>query len=171
MIATFVIILRPGTAIAGTADKTELLEALIQVESGGNDRAFGDRHKKEKAYGPLQVRQPCVDDVNRRYGTKIEAKNLLGDRATSMWVCQKYVEMYATPKQLGKEPTLEDMARIWNGGPGGWKRSDTLGYWSKVKRQMQKIEIARAERPAAKKPAGILNPASKTSISMLAVVR
>jgi len=135
------ILLRSGTAFAGTKDTTGLIQALIQVESRGNDRAFGDRSKKEKAYGSLQTRQPCVDDVNRRYGTHIQAKDLLGDRATSVWVCQKYLEMYATQKQLGKEPTLEDMARIWNGGPHGWKSSSTKAYWSKVKRQLAKNKM------------------------------
>jgi hypothetical protein len=129
----------PGTsAIAGSVDKTKLIQALIRVESRGNDNAIGDRHMKHKAYGPLQIRKPCVDDVNRRYGTKIEAKNLLGDRAKSEWVCQKYLEMYATQKRLGKEPTYEDMARMWNGGPNGWKQSSTLKYWSKVKKELAK---------------------------------
>ncbi len=56
LIATAVIILRTGPAIAGSVDTTELVEALIQVESTGNDRALGDKYMKEKAYGPLQVR-------------------------------------------------------------------------------------------------------------------
>ena len=158
MIATAAIILRTGpAAFAGGTDTTELIQALIQVESTGNDRAFGDRQKKEKAYGPLQVRQPCVDDVNRRFGTQIQAKDLLGDRATSVWVCQKYLEMYATQKRLGKEPTLEDMARIWNGGPQGWKNKDTKAYWSKVNHQLEKIQVAKAKAR------------SKDSITMLAV--
>ena len=143
MIVTFVTILRTGPAIAGNADKTELIQALIQVESRGNDQALGDRHMKEKAYGPLQVRQPCVDDVNRRYGTHIQAKDLLGDRAKSEWVCQKYLEMYATAKRLGKQPTHEDMARIWNGGPNGWKSVSTKAYWTKVSRELNKIQMTK----------------------------
>jgi len=114
-----------------------LVAALIVVESHGNDRAIGDRHMTKKAYGPLQIRQPCVDDVNRRFGTKIQAHELLGNRSLSKWVCVKYLEMYATPKRLGREPTMEDMARIWNGGPVGWKRQSTTSYWSKVKKNLQ----------------------------------
>jgi hypothetical protein len=118
-----------------------LIAALIHVESGGNDMAIGDRGKGEKAYGALQIRKPCVDDVNRRFGTKYRAEDMLGNRALSVWVCQKYFETYAAPKWLGKEPTIEDKARIWNGGPAGWKRSATVGYWAKVKKTMARNEM------------------------------
>jgi hypothetical protein len=167
LIAIILILLRTGPAFAGTVDTTELIQALIQVESRGNDRAFGDRTKEEKAYGPLQVRQPCVDDVNRRYGTTIKAKDLLGDRAKSTWVCQKYLEMYATQKQLGKEPTYEDMARIWNGGPHGWKRSNTVVYWSKVNRQLEKIQVAQAKMPKAKATPATKPESPKTMLAVM----
>ena len=118
-----------------------LIAALIHVESGGNDMAVGDRGKREMAYGALQIRKPCVDDVNRRFGTKYRAEDMLGNRALSVWVCQKYIEMYAAPKWLGKEPTLEDKARIWNGGPGGWKKSATIVYWAKVQKAIRRNEM------------------------------
>lgn len=122
---------------AGTAPSCDaLVSALIQVESRGNDRAIGDRHMKDKAYGCLQIRQPCVDDVNRCFGTKIQAQDLLGDRSLSVWVCQKYLETYATRQRLGREPTDEDRARIWNGGPNGWKKESTAAYWSKVQKAL-----------------------------------
>jgi hypothetical protein len=124
-----------GTGPTSVPDR--LIAALIQVESNGNDKAIGDKHLREKAYGPLQIRQPCVDDVNRRYGTKIKAEQLLGNRALSVWVCHKYIELYATPQRLGREPSLQDMARIWNGGPTGYKRQTTLQYWSKVSKKLK----------------------------------
>jgi hypothetical protein len=49
--------------------------------------------------------------------------------------------MYAAPKWLGKEPTLEDKARIWNGGPGGWKKSATIVYWAKVQKAIRRNEM------------------------------
>ena len=110
----------------------DLVSALIQNESAGNDHAIGDKKLKHKAYGCLQVRQPCVDDVNQRYGTHIKAEDCLGNRELSIWVCKAYISMYATEKRLGHTPTLQDMARIWNGGPNGWQSSKTLGYWADV---------------------------------------
>jgi hypothetical protein len=119
-----------------TTDLDRLIAALIQVESNGNDRAVGDRHLREMAYGPLQIRRPCVEDVNRRYRTNFKAQDALGNRELSVWICRTYILSYATKKQLGREPTLEDMARIWNGGPAGWKRESTIKYWKKVQRLM-----------------------------------
>ena len=44
---------------------------------------------------------------------------------------------YATVERLGREPTLEDIARIHNGGPNGFKKSSTDAYWAKVKKQLE----------------------------------
>lgn len=115
-----------------------LIQALIKVESRGNDSAIGDRHMQNKAYGALQIRKPCIDDVNRRYGTKNEPQECLGNRSLSIDVCQKYLKMYATRTRLGREPTDEDRARIWNGGPNGWRKESTKAYWSKVQSELAK---------------------------------
>ncbi|HLP43934.1 MAG TPA: hypothetical protein VK145_01495 [Candidatus Nanoarchaeia archaeon] len=114
-----------------------LVNALIQVESGGDDSAVGDKNLKNKAYGCLQVRQDCVDDVNRVYGTNYRAKDCLNDRALSIKIYELYMKLYATKKRLGREPTDEDRARIWNGGPNGWKKSSTKKYWAKVKKKLK----------------------------------
>ena len=127
-----------GAQAAGTPTKDRLITALIQVESGGNDHAIGDRGKKEMAYGCLQIRKPCIDDVNKKFGTKYEAKDCLGNRALSVWVCENYINIYATQNRLGRAPTNEDRARIWNGGPSGWKAKCTNGYWTKVQKQLSK---------------------------------
>lgn len=115
-----------------------LTQALIQVESRGNDHAVGDKHLTDKAYGVLQIRKPCLDDVNNRYGTKHSPQDMLGNRSLSVWVCHKYLEMYATQKRLGRVPTDEDKARIWNGGPGGWRRASTIQYWTKVQKELRR---------------------------------
>lgn len=115
-----------------------LIAALIEVESNGNDHAIGDKHMKEMAYGCLQIRKPCVDDVNQRLGTSYRAQDMLGNRSLSVQVCRTYLERYAARKALGREPTLEDLARVWNGGPGGWRKQSTLGYWSKVQKVLER---------------------------------
>jgi hypothetical protein len=124
------------SANAPTSDR--LIAALIRVESNGNDYAIGDHHLKNKAYGSLQIRQYCIDDVNRKYGTKIKALDLLGNRKLSIWVCAKYLEMYGTSARLGREPSLEDLARVWNGGPTGYNKKSTSVYWSKVRKALEK---------------------------------
>lgn len=114
-----------------------LVAALIAKESGGNDRAVGDRHLADKAYGCLQIRKPCVTDYNRAHGTSYRAADCIGNRELSVKICQWYIGNYATEKRLGRKPTDEDMARIWNGGPAGWKKKSTVSYWQGVKKRMR----------------------------------
>lgn len=135
---TALLLIVANSAYAGTASTHDrLIAALIQVESRGNDNAIGDRGKKEMAYGCLQIRKPCIDDVNKRCGTKYEAKDCLGNRALSIWVCTNYLRIYGTPDRLGRTPTNEDLARIWNGGPGGWKSKYTNVYWTQVQKHLK----------------------------------
>lgn len=121
------------TAFAETKGPSDRLVAnLIQVESGGRDNAIGDKDLREHAYGPLQIRRFVCDDVNERLGSRYTAESCLGNRPLSIQICRAYLNRYATASRLGHEPTDEDMARIWNGGPSGWKRACTEKYWQKV---------------------------------------
>ena len=117
-----------------------LIPILIHTESRGVDRAIGDLLKKQKAYGCLQIREPVCRDYNQAHGTKIRARDCRGNRKLSEEICTWYLKRYATEKRLGRKPTLEDMARIWNGGPDGWKERSTRGYWEKVKKNLKKRE-------------------------------
>lgn len=133
------ILVTANCAFASKAPSIDrLIVALIEVESHGNDHAIGDKHMNEKAYGSLQIRKPCVDDVNQRLGTTYQSRDMLGNRSLSVQVCRTYLERYATRKALGREPSFEDMARIWNGGPNGWRKQSTLGYWFKVQKTLAK---------------------------------
>jgi len=117
---------------------SRLINALIQVESGGDDNTIGDKKLKFPAYGCLQIRQPCVRDVNDKFKKSFKAKDCLGNRELSILICQAYISIWAKESRLGRVPTPEDMARIWNGGPNGWKRNSTRDYWEKVKRELEK---------------------------------
>ena len=108
---------------------TALLAALIAVESGGRDMAIGDAGQ---AIGPLQIHRAVVDDVNARYGTHFRWQGMT-NRADAVFVADRYLRMYATPSRLGRSVTDEDRARIWNGGPDGWRRKATERYWQRVK--------------------------------------
>jgi hypothetical protein len=105
----------------------QLIETLEVLESGGNVNAIGDLGK---AFGVLQIHQGCLDDVNRVNGTNYVVKEMLGETGAklSRWVFREYMKIYANEKRLGRPVTNEDRARIWNGGPNGWKKSVTRGY-------------------------------------------
>lgn len=116
--------------------------AIIQIESGGDDNAFGDKDLTLHAYGPMQIRQPVCDDVNRAYGTDFQATALLGRRSLSLAIFWLYMSLYATSTHIGRLPTDEDRARIWNGGPSAWNQKSTLyaattPYWERVSAAMQ----------------------------------
>ena len=110
---------------------------LIQVESGGQpnpDTCVGDGGK---SVGCLQMHKICVDDVNRISGRSYTYEDRLS-REKSIEMCKIYLKHYATEKRLGHAPTMKDCAMIWNGGPNGYKKAETLKYWEKVRKQLQK---------------------------------
>lgn len=133
----------PVPAPKPTAIVPTLLErAIMRVESAnaqypeGYDRAIGDLHLTHKAYGPMQIRKVYITDANQVLGTNYKAEDCLGNRELSIKIFRAYMSRYAKRSVLGFEPTDETIARIHNGGPTGWKRSTTEGYWLKVRKQL-----------------------------------
>lgn len=108
-----------------------LILPLIQVESNGNNSAIGDNGK---AYGPLQIWNVVIKDVNRIYRTNYTHEQMFF-RNNAIEVCIRYLTFWGKQykKNTGNEPTMEVYARIWNGGPKGYKKSATVKYWNKVK--------------------------------------
>jgi len=111
-------------------DSAKLIPALIQVESRGNDSAIGDNGN---ALGCLQIWKVVIDDVNRVYGLHYVHADAY-DRVKAQRICKLYLQHYCNVARLGRDPTMEDACRIWNGGPNGYKKSSTIGYWVRVQR-------------------------------------
>lgn len=109
-----------------------LISALIRVESGGNDHAVG----KAGEVGCLQITPAVVEDVNRIQKAIHFTLEDRENRDRSVLMCRIFIEHYATEERLGHEPTVQDMARIWNCGPRGWQRDESLPYWRKVKAEI-----------------------------------
>lgn len=110
---------------------SQLIAALIAVESGGNDLARG-RHGE---LGALQVRPCVVRDVNRVVGGNYRWSEMT-NRWAAVGVFRIYTEHYCTAVKLGRPVTSQDLARVWNGGPNGWKRRQTMVYWKRVQARM-----------------------------------
>jgi len=118
---------------------SRLAKAVVVVESRGDDMVIGDRHLKRKAYGAFQIRKGVVDDVNQIWKTSYTPRDCLEKRQLSEKMFRAYLKKYATERLIGRKPTDEDMARIWNGGPQGWNKQSTRGYWQKVRKELKKI--------------------------------
>lgn len=115
----------------------DFVEAVIQVESRGNDLAYNER---ENAVGCLQIRPIMVKEVNRVLKTnKSNLTFTLNDR----WDRQKSIDMFDIIADeiyccvgLSQMEFFEIVARKWNGGPSGHKKTATIEYWNKIKKQL-----------------------------------
>ena len=113
-----------------TVDTTELLDAMYTVESGRGKNLVGDGGK---AIGPYQIwREYWQDAVEHDKSIGGEYKDCM-DKAYAEKIIRAYWARYAP-----KGATLEQLARIHNGGPRGHKRSATVKYWNKIVKEMTK---------------------------------
>jgi hypothetical protein len=103
---------------------SNLISALIIVESSGNDQAIGDQGR---AIGCLQIHKAVVLDVNRITGSHYRHQDMT-NRVAARAVCEGYLKHY------GRGATTEQLARRWNGGPTGDRKPATVAYWAKVKK-------------------------------------
>ena len=112
-----------------TPQQTQLVQAIIIVESNGNDEAVGDGGK---AIGCLQIWQPYWFDATER-------SNIGGvylhcyKRDYAVRIFASYMKRYA--REAWTDPAkfdAEKVARIHNGGPKGYRKTATVKYWKKV---------------------------------------
>jgi len=119
------------------SDWDRLINAIIYVESRGNDSAIGDRGK---AVGCLQIHPICVREVNRILRKNdIPLVYTLEDRynrAKSIEMFNIIAEQYECCEYIEFMDYAEIVARRWNGGPKGHKKRATIKYFNKVKKQL-----------------------------------
>jgi hypothetical protein len=105
----------------------QLVHAMINVESLGNDSAFC---ASEKAVGCLQIRPIMLREVNRLLRRSGSNKRF---SLTDRWSRVKSIEIFDTWRSISHPNDSEEVvARCWNGGPRGWKKKATDRYWEKV---------------------------------------
>ena len=113
-----------------------LIDALIIVESQGDDSAVGDKHLSSPSIGVLQIRPIMVREVNRILKIEgVEKRFTLKDR----WSKEKSIEMFMIWQDYHhSDSDFESIARSWNGGSKGPENPRTLKYWEKVKQELEK---------------------------------
>ena len=115
----------------------DFIDAVIFVESSGNDRAYNE---EEDAVGCLQIRPIMVREVNRVLRrAKLHIRYTLDDR----WDREKSIEMFrimAEEIPCDESDTfmkcMEIIARKWNGGYRGHLNDSTKDYWKRVENQI-----------------------------------
>lgn len=127
----FIYLFQPTSSFDGVARGNTLVDAVMYVESRNNPNAW---NKREDACGVLQIRPIMINDVNRILSKKNTPKvYTLNDR----WNKTKSIEIfYIIQEYYSPNGTPERIARVWNGGPNGYKKPQTLAYWHKVKKQL-----------------------------------
>jgi hypothetical protein len=110
----------------------DVLSAIRIVESNNNPNAVGD---SGNAIGIYQIWSGYhkdaleVSDIGGNYSHCFNPD--YADR-----VVRAYMLRYATERRIGRAVTQQDIARIHNGGPNGWRKTATLKYWEKVKKEL-----------------------------------
>jgi len=113
-----------------------ILFILMTVESGGNINAVGDGGK---ALGLYQLHAAYVQDAAEHLcrnhpEVEIEYPAAAMNPISAAHLVKAYMARYATEDRLGRPVTVEDICRIHNGGPNGYKKSSTDAYWAKCKK-------------------------------------
>ena len=113
-----------------TPDHESLLNAISYVESGHNPNAIGDNGN---ALGMFQIWNVFWQDA-------VEHDPSIGGVYTDVTdpeYARKIVLAYWDRYGYRVDYSIESLARIVNGGPTGYKKTATLGYWEKVNSELQ----------------------------------
>ena len=112
-----------------TVDTRPLLNAMYVVESNSGKNLVGDGGR---AIGPYQIwREYWQDAVEHDPSIGGSYRDCM-DKAYSERIIRAYWARYAP-----KGATVEQLARIHNGGPRGHRLSGTLKYWRKIVKAMR----------------------------------
>jgi hypothetical protein len=106
-----------------------LVMALQGAESQNGDAScHGDQGR---SHGVMQIQRAVIHDVNAVYGTQFTLQDS-HQPLKARQVCVLYLQYWGLRYKAttGRTPTPEVLARIWNGGPHGYKRNATRKYWS-----------------------------------------
>ena len=106
-----------------------ILFILMTVESGGDTNAVGD---DGKAFGMYQLHAAYVQDAAEYSEIEYNHYDAFSPQVASK-IVEAYMARYATERRIGRQVTIEDVCRIHNGGPNGYKRASTDAYWAKCK--------------------------------------
>ena len=124
-------------------DVDRLIYAIAEVESGSNDEATG----KNGEVGRYQITEKYLSDANRfLYENYPKTDKDIRFRPYTMEDMRDpnkafevvLVYLFHYSRLVEGEVTFETLARIHNGGPNGYKNPNTVEYWNKVRKVLEK---------------------------------
>lgn len=107
-----------------------LLLAIVTHESHGN---LNVKDGPANDVGIFQITPVCIEDYNRIFKTNYSHKDARKPKI-AFKICNNYLSHWGNIYEVktGNKPTYEIYARIWNGGPNGYKKESTKKYWKNV---------------------------------------
>ena len=134
MIVMLMLTLTDRATAVTDKEMDRVLAAIRIVESNNNPDAVGD---SGNAIGVYQIWTSYWKDATERSGIGgVYLDCYKPDYADR--IVRAYMARYANARRLGRPVTIEDIARIHNGGPNGYKKKATLKYWEKVKKELNR---------------------------------
>ena len=133
LLSIFLLVGGPSLATldAKREDIRPLLNALAVVESNNNDNAIGDGGK---AIGRYQIWEVYWHDaVEFCPSLKGEYQDVKSQEYAER-IIVAYLLRYAKGAVDCKD--FEQLARMHNGGPKGYKKKATLKYWNRVEKEL-----------------------------------
>ena len=105
-------------------------DAVRQVERPVTVKQAEEAYAREKALGQYQIRPSMVNEVNRILGEK---KYHPSDALSEKLSGRMFVIYSVYWAERTRDWSAQGIARRWNGGPKGHRKSATVGYWKKVR--------------------------------------
>jgi hypothetical protein len=127
-IITFLLLISTALTMFST-NISKIRDVLKIVETRGNPDSIGDNGT---SFGILQIQLNAIKDVNKRYNTHYTHQDAFNIKCAEE-IFKLYTQMWSEhlEKKENRKVTTEDIVRIWNGGPRGYKRTSTDVYYEK----------------------------------------
>mgnify|MGYP003149229815 CR=1 FL=1 len=137
------ILILAGVVPAQVYTWADALHAIRTVETGGcKNGGIGARGDNGHAIGPFQIHRAYWKDAAERDRTLTDYSTCLTSRRYSQRVVIAYMRRYcpksaaAFDKGSATEADVQRISRVHNGGPRGYAKRATLGYWLKIRRAL-----------------------------------
>lgn len=121
-----------------TIELSEILwKATCEVESGNNPLKISE---SEQAYGIVQIRQAMLTDFNKDKMQNKALSDVLSEAVSKDVFCYHFKKIIKRSRtRQSPDQIIEVAARSW--GAGYRKRNGPGGdiYWSKIKKQLEKV--------------------------------